>query len=115
MQLTLPKKFLAQVDAIILDNISNESFTIDDLSNLLHLSNSQVYRKIKEKSGMNPSTYIKTKRLKKAHQLILKTERTITDIAYSVGFNCNTYFSTCFSEYYGFPPSQLRKKWKISV
>lgn len=54
MKLAHPKQFITQVDMIILDHISDESFTIEDLSKLLHLSNSQVYRKIRKKTGLNP-------------------------------------------------------------
>ena len=103
-------EFIDQLDDIIIKNLTNATFSIEDLSKMLYLSNSQIYRKIKDKTGLNPSTYIKNKRLAKAYQLITDTDRTITDIAYSVGFNCNCYFSSCFSEHYGFPPSRLRKE-----
>jgi len=109
MEQTLPKKFIAQVDAIVSAKLSDESFSIEELSNLLHLSNSQVFRKIKTKTGLSPSCYIRKKRLEESHQLIVGTNHSITKVAYMVGFNCNTYFSTCFSEFYGYAPSHLRK------
>ena len=99
---------MAKVDAVILENMVNEEFSVEELSRLLLLSSSQTYKKIKNKTGQNPSEYIRNKRLEKAHHLILTTNTSIVDISWNVGFNRPSYFSTCFHAYYGYQPSSLR-------
>jgi len=103
-----PSPFLDQVNNVIRDNINNDSFCQEDLSNALCLSISQVYRKIKQQTGMTPSVYIRKKRLEQAYSLIIDTELLIYEITFLVGFGSLSYFSRCFSEHYGYPPSKLR-------
>ena len=100
--------FFDRLEEVVLANLDNEDFSIDDLANLLYLSNSQVFRKIKKKTGLSPSNYIQKKRLEEAAILIKKSDLSISEIAYRVGFNTISYFSRSFSAYYGYPPSQLR-------
>ena len=106
----LEEKFIDQLDRIIEEHMTSEQFCVDDLSGLLYLSNSQVYRKIRQQTGVSPSNYILQKRLEKAVDLIENTKTPITQIAYELGFNTASYFSTCFSDFFGYPPSDLRRK-----
>jgi AraC-like DNA-binding protein len=102
--------FLDQVDNFIQINLSNGNLCLDDLKDALFLSTSQIYRKIKEKTGKSPSVYIRNYRLAEAYHLITSTEDTFSQIAYEVGFSSLSYFSRCFTEYYGYSPSSLRKE-----
>jgi len=103
-------KFMDKLDRAINNNMRNESFCVEDLNTLLYLSNSQIFRKTKQKTGLSPSNYIKMKRLEEATKLIQQTDLGISQIAYQVGFNSVSYFSRCFSEVHGYPPSDLRRK-----
>lgn len=100
--------FMTKVDDLILENMENDKFSVDELGKLLFLSSSQTYKKIKSKTGQNPSEYIRNKRLEKAHQLILTTDLSLSIIAWNVGFNGLSYFSRTFHSYYGYNPSSLR-------
>jgi len=106
----LRMKFIERVDALIQQHLRNEDFGVDVLQGQLAVSYSNLYRKIKIKTGHTPSVYIRIQRLVYAKSLILESELTITEIAYRSGFNNLPYFSKCFAEYYDYPPSQLRKK-----
>ena len=108
MMLPIPPTFLEQVDTLIQQNITNEDLSTDQLAELLCISSSQVYRKIKHQTGYSPSSYIRNKRLENSKYLIQQSDLSLSEIAYSLGFSCLSYFSRCFSEYYGFPPSNLR-------
>lgn len=99
---------MAKVDALIQENIENEEFSVEELGRLLFLSPSQTYKKIKNKTGQNPSEYIRNKRLKKAHQLILTTNLSLSSIAWNVGFTRPSYFSRSFHAFFGYRPSSLR-------
>jgi len=100
--------FLVQLDQIIIDNLSNVDFSIHQLKQEFFLCDSQIYRKIKQKSGHSPSVYIRNIRLQYAHELIQQSDLTLSQIAHTVGFSGLPYFSRCFSGYYGYPPSAVR-------
>jgi AraC-like DNA-binding protein len=67
----------------------------------------QIYRKIKALTGKSPSRHIRSVRLTKARNMIKEKQGTISEIAYSVGFSTPQYFTKCFREEFGFPPSEL--------
>ena len=102
--------FNVRLDEIIEQNLSNEDFNVEELARLLFLSPSQVYRKIRQRAGVSTSVYIRNTRLRRAHDLILETDWTISQIAYELAFNDIAYFSRCFSEFYGVPPSTFKVK-----
>lgn len=104
-----PKLFLEQVDDLIIENL-NEPNLLCILAKNLHLSSSQVYRKIKQKSGYTPSRYIRKKRLTIAKQWLIESDEYISSIAFQVGFQDLPYFSRCFLEEFGLPPRQYRKQ-----
>jgi AraC-like DNA-binding protein len=79
------------------------------LARKLHLSESQVYRKLKAISGKSIAVFIRSVRLQRAKELILTTDRTISEISYDVGFNDPSWFSRVFKEEFGFAPSDLYK------
>jgi len=103
-------KFIEQVTAIVLDNISDESFGTNELSIALRLSTSQVYRKIKRETDLSTSLFIRKIRLEKAHELLESSDLFISDIAFRTGFTSLAYFSRSFNKQFGYPPSDLRKK-----
>jgi len=67
----------------------------------------KLYRKLKAITGKSTAIYIRFIRLKKAKELISETEKTISEIAYEVGFKDLAYFSRCFSELFGVSPVNL--------
>lgn len=101
--------FLEKLDTIIFNNLKNEDFSIEELSQLLCLSSSQVYRKIKQQTDLSPSCYIRRKRLEQAYYLINESDLSFSEISLLVGFNHLSYFSRCFSEQYGNTPSSFRR------
>jgi DNA-binding response OmpR family regulator/two-component sensor histidine kinase len=103
------EKFLTKVLAIIEDHISDETFSIDELSHEAGYSNMHFYRKIKALSGETPSQFLRTIRLKRAAELLRAKSDNITQIAYSVGFNSLPYFSKCFKEKFGTSPGHFNE------
>lgn len=106
----LPPPFLGRLDAIILDNLHNDEFTIEKMCKELAISYSHTYRKIQATTGLSPSMYVCKKRLELACELMVETELTMGEIAHRVGFNTAAYFSKCFAAAYGCPPLRYRKK-----
>ncbi|MEN8186014.1 MAG: ATP-binding protein [Bacteroidota bacterium] len=103
-------KFLQKIIKIIHEEISNHSFgSSTHLSQKMHLSESQIYRKLKAITGKSTAVFIRSVRLQKAKELILTTDKTISEIAYEVGFNDPSWFSRAFKEEFGFAPSAIPK------
>jgi len=75
----------------------------------MHLSKSQVYRKLKAITGKSTAVFIRSVRLQYAKELIQTTNKTISEIAYDVGFNDPSWFSRAFKEEFGFSPSAISK------
>jgi len=103
-----PKIFLIRVDELIEQHL-NDPKLLQVLTKQLHLSSSQVYRKIKQKSGYSPSIYIRKKRLAIARQWVRQSDAPITEIAFRAGFQNLPYFSRCFLAEFGMSPSRFRK------
>lgn len=103
-------KFIEQVEAVVLENISNEQFGVSELAEIMNMSRSNLLRKIKKDTQLSASQFIRQVRLQKGLELLKQTELTISEISYQVGFGNNSYFIKCFREYYGYSPGEIRKK-----
>ncbi len=103
------EKFIEKTEQIILNNLEDEHFSIQELAHHLNLSRSQAYRKIKALTGMSTAVYIRFIRLQKAKELLAESELTISEIAYRVGFKSPVYFSQMFKETFGQSPKATRE------
>ena len=104
---SMDEKFMNKVIEVIEKHLSEEEYSIEELSSEIGMSRSQAHRKIKALTGKSPSIYMRTLRLLKAKNLIEKNIGNISEIAYLVGFSSHAYFTRCFKEEFGYPPSNL--------
>ena len=102
-------KFLNKIITVIHDNIIEADFGPVQLALQLHLSESQLYRKLKATSGKSTAVFIRSIRLQKGKELIQTTDKTISEVAFDVGFNDPSYFSRAFKEEFGLAPSAISK------
>jgi AraC-like DNA-binding protein len=91
-------EFMDQVHDILENNLSNQLFTVEKLSNKLHMSRATMYRQFRAQTGKSPQLYIQSYRLMRAAQLLENKERNITEICFMVGFTSTAYFAKCFKE-----------------
>jgi signal transduction histidine kinase/DNA-binding response OmpR family regulator/ABC-type xylose transport system substrate-binding protein len=105
----LDKKFLNDFSAIVEENLSNDKFSVDDISRAIGISRVQLYRKIKALLDCTVTDYIMNRRLKKAKYLLNNESCTIAEITYMVGFSNPNYFATVFKAHYGCTPSEFKK------
>jgi signal transduction histidine kinase/ligand-binding sensor domain-containing protein/DNA-binding response OmpR family regulator len=103
--------FLTRLNEIIEQNISNEEFSIDQLTDALVISRSGLFTKIKSLAGVTPNELIQIIRLKKAAEYISKHEYRINEIVYMVGFKDPSYFSKCFQKQFGLRPVEFSRKY----
>ena len=101
--------FIEKTYKIVVEHLGEENFSVNDLARELHLSRSQVHRKIKALTGLSTAIYIRLIRLQKAKELLASDTLTISEIAYEVGFKSPVYFSQIFKETFGESPSATRK------
>lgn len=104
------QKLFSDFNDIILQNISNPTFNIGILANLMGVSRSVVFRKIKNTTGHAPNEYIKKIRTKKAAKMLITTNKTVAEIAIEVGINDPNYFTKVFKTHYGASPSVYRRE-----
>jgi YesN/AraC family two-component response regulator len=103
------RKFIDEVNAYIRDNMSNPETSVESLSTHLSISRVQLYKRMISLTGITPSEYLRTKRIKFAEHLLRSGDLNISEIAYKVGFNNPRYFTKYFQDAYGVTPSQYRK------
>jgi signal transduction histidine kinase/ligand-binding sensor domain-containing protein/DNA-binding response OmpR family regulator len=91
-------------------NMSNASYTVEEMSHDIGMSHTQFYRKIKALTGQTINDFIRAIRLKRAAQLLEQHQLTVSEITYKVGFTDLQHFRECFKKMYGITPSQYAQK-----
>lgn len=104
--LSLDDKFIANLRNIIHTNLAVSSFSVEQLSEEMCLSRTQLFRKVKSMLGMSPNELINDIRLLRGAELIKAKADTLTQISYSVGFNEQSYFAKRFRKKFGVSPSE---------
>ncbi len=105
--------FMCKALETIEKHYAEHDFTTESFQKEMAMSRMQLHRKLKALTDLSASEFIRSIRLKKAHQLIEKDYGNINEIAYEVGFSDPSYFSKCFRGYYGYSPSQLTLRRKL--
>jgi len=106
--LTQEELFLQKLISIVEENLSEEHFGLSDLCRKAHLSRSQLFRKLKALTGQSTTKFIRSIRLAKGKELLETTNKTVSEVAYAVGFSNLSYFSTMFKETYGISPREVK-------
>jgi len=109
--LPLDQTFTNKLTEIVLANLKNEQFGVEELSRLMGMSHSTIHRKLISYTNRSLSQFIREVRLQKAHEMLQQNLGTICDISFRVGFGSPAYFDKCFHEYFGYPPGELRKRY----
>ncbi len=105
------QEFSERLTQIIEANLQNEQFGVTQLVREMKMSHSSVHRAVKNTVGLTISQFICQVRLKKAQDILKQNPATtVSEVAYACGFHSVTYFTKCFSDYYGFSPGEVRKK-----
>lgn len=99
------EKFLRKVAKVVEENISNTAFSVENLAEALHISRVGLYKRLLSLNGHTPSEFIRNIRLRKGAQLLAKSDLSVAEIAYQVGFNNPKQFSKYFKAMYQVLPS----------
>ena len=99
--------FITRFKEVIERRLSDSELSVEDLAAEMNLSRVQLYRKVKNISGSSPVELLRTARLNRGYQLLLTTDKTVSEVAYAVGFTAPSYFTKCFKDEFGKSPSEL--------
>lgn len=100
------ERFIEKAIEIVEQNIAETEFSVEDLSKALFMSRVALYKKLLSLTGKAPLDFIRIIRMKRAAQLMKKTQMSVSEIAYEVGFNNPKYFTKSFKKEFGKLPSE---------
>lgn len=103
----LDDKFVENVEKIIIHNIQNSSFTVEELSVSIGMSNNTFYQKLKNLSGLTPLDFIMKTKLNYAKMLINNGASDLSEVARQAGFQNKDIFFSSFKKYFGFMPGTI--------
>jgi ligand-binding sensor domain-containing protein/AraC-like DNA-binding protein len=104
------KAFLAKMDRLINDNLSNDELSAKFLIDHLAMSRASLYNKVKLLTGMGVNDYINRIRIERSVHLLTTTDMSINDISQEVGFSYPRYFSTSFKQVKGMTPTRFKEE-----
>jgi len=106
------RSFLAQLNAIIEQNISNEDFSVEDICLEMHISRIQLYRKTKQLLDTSVNDHILNMRIQRAKYHLQNEDISISDVATRTGFSTASYFSTAFKKLVNESPKGYRERFR---
>ena len=107
---SLDEQFLQKAHVLVDKNMSNVDYTVEELSSDLGISRTLFYKKILTLTGKPPLEFIRTLRMKRAAQLLEKSQLNVSEVAFRVGYNDPKYFRKHFRNEFGVLPSKYSGK-----
>ncbi len=105
---TAVSHFITRFKEVVEARLEESDISVEDLAADMSISRVQLYRKVKAVSGSSPVELLRTARLKRAYHLLLTTDKSVSEVAYAVGFTAPSYFTKCFKDEYGIVPGEVR-------
>ncbi len=106
----IDNEFYARFVELVNQEMGDPDLNIDSLAAKMSLGRSQFYRKIKALTNYSPVELLRKMRLTRARDLLSATNKSVSEIAYEVGFSAPAYFTRVFRETFGESPSELRTR-----
>jgi signal transduction histidine kinase/ligand-binding sensor domain-containing protein/DNA-binding response OmpR family regulator len=106
------KEFLKECILVVENHLTDPDFSIKVLAAEIGMSHSTLYNRIKSISGQSTNSFIRFIRLRRAAQILITTDITISEAAYQVGINDIKYFREQFHKLFGLKPSEYIKKFR---
>ena len=107
---SIDQAFIRKLTEIIYTNLENENFGVDELAQASRMNRSTIFQRLQSIKGKSTTQFIREVRLLKAMEILKHELLTASEVAYRVGFGSPAYFNTCFHEYFGYPPGEIKKK-----
>ena len=101
--------FMTELYQLMEKELSNSELDVARMTEMLHISRTKFYYKVKGLTGENPSVFFKRYKLNRAAQLLSERKYNISEIADMTGFSTLSHFSTSFKKQFGVSPSEYIK------
>ena len=98
--------FMKELYALMEKELANTDLDITRMTEMMKISRTKFYYKVKGLTGENPSVFFKRYKLNRAADLLKEGKFNMSEIAYMTGFNTLSHFSTSFKKQFGVPPSE---------
>lgn len=109
---SMDEKFVRKAVALVEANIDKPEFLVEDLCREMGMSRVYFYKKILSLTDKTPSEFIRFIRLKRAADLLERSQLFVNEVAFQVGFNDPKYFRKYFKEEFGLSPNEYKKKFE---
>ncbi len=103
------KSFMTNLYQLMENELSNPELDVARMTEMLKISRTKFYYKVKGLTGENPSFFFKTYKLNRAAELLVEGKYTVSEIADLTGFSTLSHFSKSFKKQFGITPSEYNK------
>ena len=104
------KVFLEKLELFTNQHMSEPTFNVDRLAEMMNIGRTKFYGKVKELTGMSPNKYLQEARMRRASELLLEGEYSVSEVSFKVGIQDASYFNKMFKTHFGVVPSKYGKK-----
>lgn len=104
------REFYDRLYEVVQAQMGNSEFSADDFASQMNMGRTIFFKKVKGVTGYGPKEFLRIMRMKHAAELLLTTDLTISEIAYTVGLSDPAYFNRCFKAQFGKAPSVYQKE-----
>lgn len=91
---------------------SDSPLSVAKIAAAVNISEREAYRTFRQVLNTTPTLYIQQYRVNNAAQMLMETDRSITEISLEAGFSSPNYFNKAFKDQMGISPRQFRKALK---
>ena len=105
----LDKLLLEKAVKAVEDNLTEPDFDVTALADAMNMSRSTLTRKLKAITGRTPLDFIRNIKMKHARHMLEDKDKSVTEVAATLGYFNRKYFTTCFKEEFGMTPSEFQK------
>jgi len=108
--LSMDQVLIKKLTEIVLANLSDEKFNVEELIREAGISSSSIHRKVRSITNKSVSQFIREIRLQRANEMLQNNVGTVSEVAFRTGFGSPAYFSKCFHEFFGYPPGKVKRE-----
>lgn len=106
---SMDERFLERVRTCLHRHLDDENYSVEQLSSDVGLSRAQLHRKLVALTDRSATRFMRAYRMEHAYALLKANVGTVSEVAYRVGYSNPAYFTRCFTEDFGTPPSKIRE------
>lgn len=100
---------VVQAAEAYLRNRLDEKVRMSEVARALGVTRARLFEQFKRGAGLTPNDFLLRVRVERARELMADRRKSVTEVAFAVGFSSSQYFSTVFRRYTGQTPGEYRQ------